>query len=558
MSKSRKLKSSVLCFAAGCLLLSTALRPPVAGAYGPFDGDGQSVSPSISPENFSLLAVSVNDLKSPTFRAFLRMRLLSWAQPERAAGRESALAVATEAVRDLCAHQDDIGGPTAALFFASLSRSIKQLDPTSSDSIPAKCVLKSDEKDAQAARDLGDAMKTLKDPDTQAAGIETAKKAIMTGQVPDSNILGDLLMTQSTPFVFVELLAATLSADERQPGVMSLKLLPFFSAMFLKETNPIELRQRFVLHAVVRTRLQPEELGDAVVRGQVISLLRAIIRATGAIAPALYPEVASRLNLLSPGTVDVARDRQVVEDRIKNSSDQLEQTISEAEGTSDSSYKTELLERAARLALKNQQLRKAIDLALRAYAEPANQALYLDRFLEQVLAEALKEKQPDVAQYAISHMITPLDKATGFRLLGDHFTQLGDRLKSKAALNESLKQLHAAEDNGDKAKLALALAQSILEVEPANSYDAFELAVVAINHLPSPEPNKERQYYLSLMPVAERVIEAFRLWSVKDDTRALSVAQEIKLPELRVSALSGAYSTPAAPLKTKNPKSVEK
>ena len=558
MSKSRKLKSGVLCFVAVCTLLSNAVAPPVAGAYGPFDGDGQSVSPSISPENFSLLAVSVNDLKSPTFRAFLRMRLLSWTQPERPEGRESALAVATEAVRDLCAHQDDIGGPTAALFFDSLSRSIKQLDPTSSDSIPAKCVLKSDEKDAQAARDLGDAMKTLKDPDTQAAGIETAKKAIMTGQVPDSNILGDLLMTQSTPSVFVELLAATLSADERQPGAMSLKLLPFFSAMFLKETNPIELRQSFILHAVLRSRLQPEELADAVVRSQLISLLRAIIQATSKIAPALYPEVASRLNLLSPGADNVARDRQAVEDRIKNSSDQLEQTISEAEATSDSTYKTVLLERAARLALKNQQLRKAIDLALRAYAEPADQALYLDRFLGTVLAEALKEKQPDVAQYAIPKMITALNRANGYRSLGEYFTQRGDRVKSKAALNESLKQLHAAEDNADKAKSAFALAQSILGVDPANSYDAFQLAVVAINHLASPEKDKERQYYLSLMPVAERAIEAFRLWSIKDETRAVAVAQEIKLPELRVSALSGAYSTPAAPLKTKNPKSVEK
>jgi hypothetical protein len=553
MSQARKPKASVLCFVVCCTLLSTAVAPTTAGAHGSFEGDGQSLSPSISPENFSLLATSVNDLKSPTFRAFLRMRLLSWTQLERPAGREAALAVATDAVTDLCGHQDDIGRLTATLYFESLSRSIKRLDAASADSILAKCVLKSDEKDPQAARDMGDAMKALKDPAMQAAGIEAAKKAIMTGQVPDSNILGDLLMTQSNPPVFAELLAATLSADERQPGAISLKLLPFFSAMFLKETNPIGLRQGFILQAVKRSRLQPEELGDPVKRAQVTDLLKAIILATSKIAPALYPEVASRLNLLSPGADNVAREHQAVEERIKNSSDPLEQTISEAEATSDSTYKTVLLERAARLALKNQQLRKAVDFALRAYAEPANQALYLDKFLGTVLAEALKEKQPDVAQYTISKMVTALNKATAYRLLGEYFTQLGDRVKSKAALNESFKQLRATEDNADKAKSALALAQSFLEVDLNNSYDAFELAVMAINHLGPPEQDKERQYYLSLTPVAERLIEAFRLWSVKDDARAVSVAQEIKLPELRVSALSGAYSKPATALKTKNP-----
>jgi hypothetical protein len=552
MSQSKKIKAAVvLCFLVCCAQLSTAVAPLTADAHASFEADGQSDTPSISPENFSLLAVSVNDLKSPTFRAFLRMRLLSWAQLERPATRDAALAVATEAVTDLCAHQDDIGRPTADFLLDSLSRSIKQLDSASADSILAKCVLKPDEKDPQAARDLSDAMKTLRDPNRQSAGIEAAKKAILTAQVPDSNILGDLLMNQSNPAVFLELLTAALSTDERQPGAISLKLLPFFSAMFLKESNPIELRQRFIQHAVVRSRLQPEELDDVVVRGQVISLLRAIIRPTSVIAPALYPEVATRLNLLSPGTEAAGRTRQAVEDRIKASSDQLEQTISEAEGTSDPTYKTELLDRAARLALKNQKLRKAIDLALRAYTEPADQAQYLDRFLGQVLAEALKQKQPDVAQYAVSKMIASLNRATGYHSLGEYFVQLGDRLKSKEALNESLKQLRAAEDNADKAKAAFALAQSLLDIEPANSYDAFEMAVVAINHLASPEQDKERQYYSSLMPVAERAIEAFRLWSAKDDTRALSVAQEIKLPELRVSALSGAYSKPTKVLKTK-------
>ena len=55
------------------------------------------------------------------------------------------------------------------------------------------------------------------------------------------------------------------------------------------------------------------------------------------------------------------------------------------------------------------------------------------------------------------------------------------------------------------------------------------------------------------MPVAEELIKSFRLMAGQDDAAALALAQDIKLSELRVSALSGVYSRQrSASAKVKN------
>lgn len=85
----------------------------------------------------------------------------------------------------------------------------------------------------------------------------------------------------------------------------------------------------------------------------------------------------------------------------------------------------------------------------------------------------------------------------------------------------------------------MSLAESVLKYEPADAYELFRESVKEINTLPAPEKDQEKMYYLSLMPVAEDLIRSFRLL---ENQTATSLAAEIKLPELRVSALSGAYS----------------
>ena len=54
--------------------------------------------------------------------------------------------------------------------------------------------------------------------------------------------------------------------------------------------------------------------------------------------------------------------------------------------------------------------------------------------------------------------------------------------------------------------------------------------------------NDGKMYYVKLLPIAEDLIRSFRLLASREDETATRLAAEIKLSELRVSALTGMYS----------------
>ena len=133
-------------------------------------------------------------------------------------------------------------------------------------------------------------------------------------------------------------------------------------------------------------------------------------------------------------------------------------------------------------------------------------------------------------------------KAHAFRLLGEYYGANQDKVKSKEAFSQAAKQLTSVANSNDKVKVSPSLAESVLKYEPADAYEVFRESVKTINNLPSPEKDQEKMYYVRLMPIAEDLIRSFRLLATRENQTATSLAGEIKLSELRVAALSGAYS----------------
>jgi hypothetical protein len=528
--------------------LTASLVAPSASASsgrnpGPISSGYQSSGVTISDIDFTSVAQQIKDLSNPTFRAFLRLRILSWVpaggSTER---REAALAVASEGLSDLCANQNEIWPATAFWLYDGFTKSVKGLELP--DTVSENCKLKKNDKASQPSRDLASAIKMLDDGATISTGTQLAKQAILSGQIPAPALLGQLLRLQtSNSPAWPELLSAVLFVEEQQPGALPLQMMGFFSPMFLRKSNPTEIQTRFLTVAVRATRLSPEDSSNPVIRGSIVELLSGILQPTRLLAPALYLEVASRLNSLSAGALNADLARQGSEERIRKSADPLEQTISEADITTDKFLKRQLLDRAARLAKEQGKLHQAIDLAVSGQdRNEADKYSPVDQFLGEVVQIAIGKKEPVLAAYAISKLVNPLNKANGLRLLGRLYAQLKDMVKSKEALTESAKLLKRADNNNDKVRASLSLAEIILAYDPSAGYDAINQVVDTINRLPSAEKDKEKLYSLSLLPVAEDLIRGFGLFAAQDGQSALLLAREIKLSELRVSALSGAYS----------------
>ena len=534
----KKSVNAVLMIAAVCLLSF----PTAAQQSGP-----QSKQATVSDDDFIKLHQQIKELKNPTFRAFLRIRLLSSLSPEPSPiRRQAAMDVATQGVTDLCDHQDEVWTPTASWLHGTFVKQIKTLQ-SADETAPEICVLKT-ETESDAAGDFSSGIKMMRNPETSAAGVNLAKSGILSGQVSADRMLGPLVILRGTHSPQLpELLTAVLVLEEKQPGTLPVKLMPFYSSLFLEKSVAPEVLRRFMAVAVRSSRLSAEELANPTVRSSVRELLNGLVGPAKQVAPELYPEIASRLSSLNSSAPNTTETRLAAEERIQKASDQLEQLISEANTASDEELKSNFFFRAARLAKEQGQLTKAVDLALKvANGDSADidksQSSWLTDFLSQIVTLAVKKKSASDATYAISKITPPLEKATALRLLGEYYGASQDKVKSKEAFTQSAKQLKSVENNNEKVKASLRLAESVLKYEPADAYEVFRESVKAINNLPSPEKDQEKMYYVKLLPIAENLISSFRLLATRENQTATSLAAEIKLSELRVSALSGAYS----------------
>ena len=361
-------------------------------------------------------------------------------------------------------------------------------------------------------------------------------------------MLGPLLRLQVSQSPHLsDLLSAVLLVEEKQPGTLPLRSLPFFSSVFLDKSVAPEVAGRFVFVAVRASRLSAEEFAKPAVRGPVTTVLNAVAGPAKRLAPELYPEIAGRLSSLNPNSPNITETRLAAEERILKASDQLEQLISEADSVSDEGLKTSFFVRAARLAKDQGQFSRAVDLVMKTTKERAvdnngARSEWPNEFLSEIVSLALKKNSPQDATYAVSKMTQTMTKANGFRLIGEYYEANQDKVKGKDAFTESAKQLKSVNNSNEKVKASLVLAESVLTYEPTDAYEVFRESIKGINSLPSPEKDRENMYYLNLLPVAEDLIRSFRLLATRENQMATNLAAEIKLSELRLAALSGAYS----------------
>ncbi len=492
---------------------------------------------TVGDEDFVSLQQQIKQLKNPTFRAFLRIQLITW-QPSDAgpARRQAAMEVATQGVTDLCEHQDEVWLPTASWLHEIFVKQIKNFQAPEAPALEI-CVLKSGPKNGPAS-DLSAGIKMLSSPETSAAGLKLAKAAILSGQVQASSMLGQLHSVP--PAHLPELLGAVLSLEEKQPGALTLMLMPFFSPMFFGESVPPELTTRWMSVALRATRLPAEELAKPFVGGPVNQLLNGIAGPAQRLAPALFPEIASRLRALNKNS-NILETRLAAEERIQKATDPLEQLISEANSASDEQLRKQFFSRAARAAKEQGKLTTAVDLATKTAGN--GDQIWLNEFLLDIVSLAVKNRSPFDATYAIPHMTRPLIRANAFRLVGEYYAGTKETIRSKQAFTQSAKALESADNSNDKVRMLLMLAEGVLKYEPADAYELFHEAVKGINNLPSPEQSQEKMYYVQLLPIAEDLIRTFRELAAHENQIATNLAAEIKLSELRVSALGGTYSS---------------
>lgn len=513
---------------------------------------GEQQAISISDDDFANIAQQIKTLKDPTFRGFLRSRILTWLTEDGDGIRlQSALLVASDGLADIQTHKDQIWPPTARWLRQSMISSINRWSPFEAKVLARKYSLQINEPaNNDPVKDFTSAISKLNDPKTSAQGMELATKAILNKTIPPEILFGELLrLDQSNSPQLPQILAVVLSLEENQSGSIPLSFLNFLRSIYLKKTTPAELQIRFLTASVTATRLSPVVFQDPAVRGPAAELLNASLTFIQKLTPTLYPEAAGRLQELNAGGLTNFKSRQAAESRISLSDHPLEQMITEADETNDKLFKRQLLERAARLAKKDGKLRQAVDLMVsKDDAEDIKVEcatnFATDEFLNEIVTSALKDKDLENSEYAASRMYCPVNRTNALRAVAVRYYQERDRVRGQRSLAAAAKCLSNAEDGTMKARASLALADAFLYFEPSGAQDAFHNAVESINKLPRPKNDEEKQFYLSLLPLAEDVIKSFRTLARQDRGTASALSAEIRLEELRACAAAGIDSSP--------------
>lgn len=507
-------------------------------------------SVSISDDDFSTLAQRIKTLDDPTFRAFLRARILNWIRPDADKLRlQSVLLVASDGLADIKAHEERIGDVTADWFRESLISFTARWDPNEATALALKYPLRTEHAKTNPVRELTSALANLDGSRTSAKTIESATKTFSDAKMPPGALLGELFLLDKNKSPHLQqVLSAVISLEERQTGAFPLHFLNMFRVLYLKNTTPTELQVRFLTASVKATRLNPVAFNDPQVRGPAIELLTASLPHLERLTPGQYPEAAGRLQELNSATFSDFKTRQAVENRINKSDRPLEQVIAEAEETTDKLFKRNLLERAARMAQKAGKWRQAIELMVSkesdedARKECASHS-ERDEFLADIVSSTLRGRAMEISEYAASKMQCPIERSNVLREIAVRYHQLDDVVRSQQILEAASKSLVEAEDGTAKAKASLTLAAAFLELDPIQAPAMFRSAVASINKVPSPVGNLEKQSYGSLLPLAEDVIKVFRALARHDRGASLALSADIRLEELRASATAGIMSS---------------
>lgn len=495
------------------------------------------------------LVQPIKEVESPAFRAYLYAKTVTWlwgSMAKEPAARRAIVDAAVAGISDMHEHQGEIPLAPASRLYAEMLGVVRQHNAEEATRVeqayPLTFNIEQTEED-KAARAFNAALAKLNNQQTAAQGLEQAVALITSGRLPISAVHGQLLrLDQLNSPALPPLLSALLTLEEQQSGSLPLRNMYFLSYIYLKETTSTALQIRFLSVTVKAARPDNAEVrNDSRASSFAIQLLRRALPSMQKLAPALYAEASAQLSAFGSGATTEER----IFARIKESSDPLAETISQANATDDEQLKRDLLQSAARLAKEQGKLRLAVELITSIDEDrrglPENYSSR-DEFVDRVLQLALERKELETARFAASKLDLPINRVIGRERIARFFIESKAIPSATDELNEAVKILETAPDGKEKSLAYFGLAGDFAGI---NIFRASEIArdgVKAVNNISRPQKDPEGKFNWQLFPLAESVKRTFQQLARKDRAGALNLSDTFQRKEFRIAAALGVYS----------------
>ncbi|MBA3240495.1 MAG: hypothetical protein H0T60_04635 [Acidobacteria bacterium] len=494
----------------------------------------------------------VRALQHPASRAFLypQIAALLWERVGADADlRWVAIDASTVGLADILKHQHEIPRASIVFFYSDLIRTVRRYDAEEAkrleQSFPLDAASKANEQETVRASFQSALVRYEKGIQQSPQSLSEVVGLIGSGKVPSAVLIGEVFrLDQAKSPALPDVLSATLSLEEKRAGSLSFMTMFFVSHVYLKDSTPLNLRKRFLAATLTSVTARMDELrNDPEAFRSATQLLQRSLPFMQALTPSLYPQAASLLASLAPNLLQT----ETAWTRIKASADPFEQTLTEANSTSDSVLKKQLLESAARLAHQRGDLRRAVDLMVAE--EEGRSGLpddysYHHEFLDKIVQDAIKTKDIETADYAVSKMNLPLYRVESLRKIARHYVESKDISRTDSTLNEAIKVLRDAPDGSGKIISYLRLSTDLARVNKPRASEMIRAAAKAVDAVTRPDKDEQGEFSRTLYPLLNETISTFRLLARDDRAEALNAVGLFNVKEFGVAAAIGINSSP--------------
>lgn len=480
--------------------------------------------------------------REPSMRLFLRIKLATFLWKNSPSFIPSHAAIAQQLAEECLVEMDADGDKVIEPYFTQFKRELSALVEIHSPDIAAKIKKQDFQKSTRAGDAFLAALSLIEQPDGRVQAIGLIENALRNGQRPNSTIFFILQrLQQQAPKEIPQLLLALLATEEERPGTLTLESLFGLRPFCMAAETPRELQAQFLRVTVsLLERSQPSPIATMQAHQFLASLLPSIER----ISPQLHPRAVRILAALKTSMTPEIHERVAAEERLRNSSDRLNQLLVEARAAKDEALKNGFLSEAARLALDSKQFRRALEIA-QSVSDSGDYKRWRESFSRDLIEKALKEKDVEIAKEAASRIESVGPKALALQTIARHYSGGGDIASAREHLNEAARLAQSQDNSIEKLRLLLSIGAAFIKIDQLRVGEMFRAAVSIVNTLlrrvdEDPHKKSQAQSQLILMQSAWNLFPAFKGLAVFDHQTAAVLAAEIADSDLRTCALLGA------------------
>lgn len=316
------------------------------------------------------------------------------------------------------------------------------------------------------------------------------------------------------------------------------------SVYYLGNSTPLELKKRFLYFAVKlgQNALLESDKSNSYNQGR--DILEISLPEIKQVIPAIYEQASAIYLTLDSKISKTSREKKDALQRIEESENQLQQTITEAEAAENKTLKDDLWMSAARLAVEKKEFRTAVDSVMKIESKVEIFNVWRNQFLvDEVLTSALRENDFESPEYLLKQIEDVNERGRGTLKIASRFVELKNSARAFEELEAALEILGKAANSTTKVRIFLSAVPIAAKIDKTKTFDVASAVIKVINRLPTPSVDEKietdaRQKYVEnvLLPNSFNIVAAFKILAKEDATFAFPLAQEIQRREWRLAA----------------------